>query len=275
MADESASATGPLHSPASQIEYITTRSSTYRVVRRGKGKPVVLYPALGRPASDFDPLLIRLIGAGYQTISVDPPGIHTQLGEPLWQTLFDIATELWEIMDHLGFGQVVLIGHAFGNRVVRAASTLRPECVDAMVLLACGGDVAPAAEASQFVLTLVDNQSDRAASREAIRNVFFAPGNDPSLWLDGTIPALVSAQSSAAVATDFSQYGGGGSAPALVVQGLDDKVAIPENAWRLVARRPDTRVLGLPHCGHAILPEQPVAVGNAIVSFLDELTTLS
>ncbi len=53
----------------------------------------------------------------------------------------------------------------------------------------------------------------------------------------------------------------------LVVQGIEDVIAVPENAKRLAAEFPDRETLvEIPKAGHAMLPEQPEQVGKAILS---------
>lgn len=62
---------------------------------------------------------------------------------------------------------------------------------------------------------------------------------------------------------------GGGSAPMLVVQGEEDRIAPPENGHRLQARWPDrVEVVDVPNAGHAILNEQPEAAAAAIIDFI-------
>jgi pimeloyl-ACP methyl ester carboxylesterase len=56
----------------------------------------------------------------------------------------------------------------------------------------------------------------------------------------------------------------------LVVQPADDVVAVPENATRLVAMLGDrAHLVTIPGAGHALLPEQPGAVADAVVAWLE------
>lgn len=252
-------------------ERIAVGGSDYVVTLAGSGDPVVLCPSLGRPAADFDALVARLVEAGWQTIAVDPPGIST--GAPTWAgfTLHDLAAELWSVVDAVCDGVVVLVGHAFGNRLVRTASGDRPDRVRGIVLAGCGGEVSPSDAVWARLARCFDLELDPAEHLAAVAASFFAPGNDPAPWRDHWYPDLAGAQRGAVAATDPADYALGGTGPGLVLQGLDDVIAPPENAWRLVARRPRTRVVGLPRCGHAMLPEQPRAIGDAVLSFLAEL----
>jgi pimeloyl-ACP methyl ester carboxylesterase len=247
---------------------VTVNSNEYQLLHYGAGAPVILYPSLGRPGTDFHELCQDLALCGFHAVAVSPPGFATPIGTPQWSNLGDIAADLWQIIDAKGLGPVVLVGHAFGNRVVRATSSARPNDVAALVLLACGGDVHPGPEVFPTFFNCFNENLDRATHAQSVKDVFFAPGNDIGEWGEGWNASLADYQRTAIAATNFEEFGMGGTAPGLVVQGLDDAIAPPQNAWNLVARRRDMRVVGLPDCGHAILPEQPRAVSEAVISFL-------
>ena len=74
-------------------------------------------------------------------------------------------------------------------------------------------------------------------------DAFFAAGHDPSVWRDGWYPDAALLQSTAVQATDHRTWWAGGNAPMLVVQGLQDRIAVPENGRLLAAERPDIDVL--------------------------------
>ncbi len=57
----------------------------------------------------------------------------------------------------------------------------------------------------------------------------------------------------------------------LVVQGLADRLAPPENGRALNDEFPRrTRLIELAHAGHALLPERPVAIAEAALAFLGD-----
>lgn len=254
----------------SSTEVITLGEVGYRVRVAGSGPTIAMHPSLGRPGADFDQLAAELATAGYRTVVIDPPGVATPPDDRPGLTLGALAGDLWAVLDRLGVSSAVLLGHAFGNRVVRAASAERPDRVAALVLLACGGETRMPEPVRERFVQCFDESLDRDERVAAVRDSFFAALEPPASWVDGWYPEVAQRQSAAVAATEFAVYAVGGRAPALVVQGLDDVLAPPVNAWNLVARRPDTRVVGLPACGHAILPEQPVAVRDAVLSFLRE-----
>lgn len=250
---------------------LVTNESSYCVVERGKGRNVLLYPSLGRAGSDFDQLATVLNYAGYRTFSVTPPGFATELGSPHWDSLFSIAGELWEVVHQLKIENPVAIGHALGNRVMRAFSTMHPEKLRGIVLLACGGDVAPSTKVHEIFLRIFDSSRSVDERERDVREVFFAPGNHVGGWRDGWNSELAFLQGMAVRATDVDSFYLGGDAPGLIIQGLNDVIAPPQNSINLVSRRPNSKLVNLENCGHAMLPEQPQRIGDEVVDFLRSL----
>lgn len=241
-----------------------------RVRSAGEGRPVVMVPSLGRSSDDFAHLAAALRAAGHRTLLVDPPGIASPLPSRPARDLHEAACDLWEAIDGCGLDEVALVGHAYGNRLVRAASVAHPHRVSALVLLACGGRFEPAAEVWASLARCFDEGLSPPDHRSAVASTFFAPGNDPSGWDDGWWPLVAAQQAAAVGATDQAEIWAGGTAPLLVVQGAQDRVAVPANARDLGARRPDTTVVTIDRCGHAMLPERPDAIADAVVAFLAE-----
>jgi len=56
--------------------------------------------------------------------------------------------------------------------------------------------------------------------------------------------------------------------PTLAILAARDIMAPPKNAQSLVATLPESRVVTLPECGHAMMAEQPDGVLDALRSFL-------
>ena len=239
------------------------------VTVRGEGPLVVLIPSLGRGASDFDDLATRLAAAGYEAAAIDPRGIGASTGPMENLTLADYAADVAAVAEKLSPRPAVLIGHAFGNRVARATAADHPEAVSGLILLAAGGQVAPAPDVAKALAEVFDTTVSPAQHRADVQKAFFAPGNDPGVWLDGWHPAAQRAQSAAVRATGADAWQGGGRADVLIVQASDDLVAPPANAEVLARAHPDrVRVVILPHAVHAMLPEQPDEIARIVIAYL-------
>lgn len=243
------------------------------VTVRGEGPLVVLIPSLGRGASDFDDLAARLADAGFQAAAIDPRGVGHSRGPMEGVTLLDYAADVATVIDGLSPGGAVVVGHAFGNRVARATAAAFPAKVSALILLAAGGQVRPAPEASKALADVFDISLAPAAHRAAVATAFFAPGADPTPWLEGWHGEVRRAQGAANVATPEGAWVGAGRAEMLIIQAEDDVIAPPANAEALARAYPErVKVARLPRAGHAMLPEQPAAIAEMVIGFLNART---
>lgn len=253
---------------------VVTRSSdkgpvSIGVLLRGKGPLVILVPSLGRGAHDFDDLGGRLARAGYRVAAIDPRGVGESRGPMAGLTLWDYADDVAAVAKALSPEPAVLVGHAFGNRVVRATAVRRPDIVSRLVLLGAGGQVGPREEVSRALSDVFDTSLPASAHLDAVRTAFFAPNHDPSVWSGGWYAEVATAQSAAGGATPTATWASGGQAPILVVQGANDAVAPPANGLELLRTYPDrVKVATVPRAGHAMLPEQPKAIANLLISYL-------
>ncbi len=225
---------------------------------------VVMVPSLGRPATDFEPLYPALRAAGFEPVPVEP--------HPSWDgdaTLHDLARDTVSQLDALGIGTFHLVGHAFGNRLSRTITADFGGRVESLTLLAAGGLVEP--DPHMFVLlnrcfdsTLPDDEH-----LDTVRQVFFAPGNDPSVWRDGWMGEIAAYQRAAVLATPREDWWGASVDRVLVVQALQDAIAPPGNGRRYVAESaPHARLVEIDGAGHAMIPERPELISAALVEFL-------
>jgi len=235
----------------------------------GKGPRVVMIPSLGRPADDFDDLARRLRTAGFRTAQLQPRGIGASAGPMSGQTLFDLAGDAALVIETLGGGPAFLVGHAFGQRVARALAASRPELVKAVVLLAAGGKVPIPEKARAALEACFDARLTPEQHLENVRIAFFAPGNDPKVWRGGWFAETARHQAAASQATPMARWWGGGVAPMLVVQALQDAISLPSNGRQLVQEFGErVTLVEIDRAGHAMLPEQPVAIANAVLWYL-------
>lgn len=229
---------------------------------------VVMHPSLGRPAADFSDLARRLVSAGYCAVGIDPRGVANSTRSDRPVALTDLAGDVATVIRSLGLERAHLLGHAHGNRVMRCTAATRPDVVRSCILLAAGGRVPPDAEARAALRRCFDTSLAIGERLAAIRTAFFAPGNDPSVWLDGWYADAMTRQHRAVAETPVDVWWSGGTARLLVVQGLQDRVAPPENGRQLLSERPGVELVEIDRAGHALLPEQPVAVADAVIGFL-------
>jgi pimeloyl-ACP methyl ester carboxylesterase len=225
-----------------QIEGLRLSRALLEIGSLGSGAPVVCLPGQGGAGTEqFGALAEALAAAGYRCIAVNPRGVGSSRGPLAGIGLRDLADDVAELIVREG-GAAHVVGRAFGNRVARALAAAHPERVTSLTLLAAGGLVPGRPGPPRAAAAPAQGARWRQAAR---------------------------AQRRAAEATPLSEWWDGGTAPMLVVQGLDDRIAPPENGRSLARRHPDrVRLLELEGAGHDPLRERPDRVIPAVLAFL-------
>ena len=263
-----------LHSPKGWARSVMSEGDIrLEVFQKGEGPVVLMHPSLGRSAQDFEDLGNRVAAAGYRVVLINPRGIGSSTGPMENATLRDLGADVWMIADALKIDRAFALGQNFGNRVSRTVSSLQPDRVIGLMLLACGGEIEPDNETWAEFRRVFDFSLPPERHLKAVANSFFAPGNDASVWKDGWNAKTAEQQAEAAKRTDFKPLYNGGTAPTLVIQGLNDKIAPPQNAFNFVTRRPNARLAAFPNMGHAMLPEQPGPLADVVINFLKDQPT--
>jgi pimeloyl-ACP methyl ester carboxylesterase len=239
------------------------------LIDNGAGPAIVMIPSLGRGAHDFDDLAGRLTAAGFRVIRLQPRGIGASTGPMTGLTLHDLADDVALAITGSGLKSAVVLGHDDGNRIARATAAYHPDLVSRVILVGAGGKVPPDPEAAAALRAVFDASLTPEAHLHAVDVGFFAPGNDPSVWRDGWHPDVATMERSAGAATPLKDWWTAGSAPLLVVVGNQDRIAPPANGDLLKHDVGDRAVVvHLNGAGHALLPEQPRALADAIIAYL-------
>jgi len=227
-------------------------------------RTIVLVPSLGRPATDFDPIVPALTGAGYVPVLMDP--------RPSWDgspTLHDLAADTIARLDALGVDRFHLVGHAFGNRLSRMVTADFNDRVESLTLLAAGGLVEPPEHIFAALWKCFDPSLAEHEHLAHVKTAFFADVNDPSVWRDGWMPEVFRYQRAAVTSTPRDDWWSASVGRVLVVQALQDAIAPPGNGRRYVAESaPHARLVEIDGAGHAMLPEQPQLIAAAMLDFL-------
>jgi pimeloyl-ACP methyl ester carboxylesterase len=239
----------------------------------GQGPLVVMLPSLGRPAQDFDDLARRVVAQGFTAARIQPRGIGRSSGPMENQSLFDLAADTAHVIESLG-APALVVGHAYGQRQARALAAAHPEIVRALVLIAAGGKVPITDDAREALFACFDATLPPERHLANVRKAFFAPGNDAAVWRDGWHAATARLQATATQATPIDAWWAGGRAPLLVVQALQDAIAVPENGRALKRAFADrVTLVEINGAGHALLPEQPDQIAAVVLPFLHQHAT--
>ena len=243
------------------------------VLAQGKGPLVVMIPSLGRPAEDFDHLSSALANAGYLALRPQPRGIGASRGPMKGLTLHDFSRDVAAVIDANGGGPAVVAGHAFGNFVARATAADFPQKVKAIALLAATHTWPLRPELRDSINKSHQMDLPAAERLKHLQHVFFAPGNDARVWLDGWREDVMHMEREATEATPKPEWWNAGTAPVLDLQSECDPLSPPDSRNCYVEQFGAQRVTValIPGAAHALLPEQPAAVAQALLDYLKKI----
>jgi len=165
----------------------------------------------------------------------------------------------------------VIVGHAYGNWVARMTAVDHPALVRGVVLAAAAAKKYPPG-LSELVSKSGDYSLPEEERLRYMQQIFFACGNDPRIWLKGWWPEGTKAQGIAARAVKQSDWWHAGTVPLLDLQAGIDPFKPPESRNELKDEFGDrVTIVVIPNASHALLPEQPKAVVEAIATWVRTL----
>lgn len=265
-------AVGDGHAQASRKrELIVNGAVTIDLISEGQGPLVVMLPSRGRDSEDFDDLATEIASKGYRVLRPQPRGAGKSTGPTENIRMQDLAQDVATVIMRENSGPAILAGHAYGNWVARMTATDHPSLVRGVVLIAAAAKAFP-----EELRAVVQKSGDPNASREeriaALQKGFFKPGHDASVWLKGWAPEANRLQGLAATNTKQAEYWQAGKVPMLDLVPDSDPFK-PKEKWYESREEFGDRVTVtiIPDASHALIPEQPAAVGAAIVDWIKKL----
>jgi pimeloyl-ACP methyl ester carboxylesterase len=187
--------------------------------------------------------------------------------------LEDLAADIAAVVEHDNNGPAFVVGHAFGNRVARMLATARPELVRAVSLVAANVGDNPSPPDVRAAIRMSANTAAPDDERvKAMQFVFFAPGSDARIWLNGWYPEVLAAQRIAGDLTPRTIDSAAGQAPVLYIQPSHDPLAHVEDAEEYRRALGDrVTIVVIPNSAHAVIVEQPKAVSSALIAYARNL----
>lgn len=249
---------------------VTTPQSTIAYSVQGAGPLVVLIASTGRGTAEFSPLADRLVERGYRVALPEPRGIGGSHGPMKGATFHDFANDFAAVINAEG-GSAIVAGHAYGQWIAKTLAADHPAQVKGVVLLAGGARKWPA-ELSDAITLINSPTATREQKLAGLRLAFFAPGNDPSHWLEGWYPAVTESQRAARTLTQQDSWWAGGSAPMLDLQAGADPFR-PQSSRMEVKEEFGERVTVrvVPNASHALPAEKPRETADAMADWADTL----
>ncbi len=252
----------------SLVEYDTVEID---LIAEGRGPLIVLLPSRGRDSEDYDEVAAGLAKEGFRVLRPQPRGMHASKGPLKDLTLHDLARDVATVIEREKAGPAVIVGHAYGNWVARMTAVDHPKLVRGVVLAAAAAKKFPP-RLSQLVSKSADQSVPEAERLAAMQEIFFASGNDPKVWLKGWWAEASEAQRVAAANVKQSDWWHAGTVPLFDLQAGIDPFKPKGTENELKDEFPDrVTVVVIPNASHALLPEQPAAVVQAIAGWVRKL----
>ena len=254
-------------------EMVTQGDVAIETYVEGSGPAIVMLPSTGRDGGeDFDGVAARLAGAGFKVLRPQPRGIGKSTGPMQGVSLHQLGDDVAMVIRRLGDGRAVIVGHAFGHFVARMTAVDHPKEVRGVVLAAAAASTYPAvAHAPRVAGNLKLPDAERLAALEL---AFFAPGHDARPWLKGWYPETqqMQANSREKAGVQRSDWWSAGNAPLLELIPDSDPFK-PRDKWGEMAQSYGARVttVVIPGASHALFPENPDAVADAIIAWVKTL----
>lgn len=250
-----------------RVNVLVGNGASIEVLDQGQGPVLVLLPSRGRGAEDFDDVADRFVAAGYRVLRPQPRGIGGSTGPMNGITLHDLADDEAAVIRNVAREPVVMVGHAFGNWVARTTGVDHPEWVRGVVIVAAAAKQYPKG-LSEHVDRSAELSLPDAERLKSIQYAFFAPGNDARVWLGGWYPDVSESQRLAGKATRQADWWSGGSKPLLDLQAGLDLFKPPATRNEIRDEFGDrVSVVVIEGAGHALVPEKPQDVVNAIAAW--------
>ena len=275
----STSAVFPVHAagPSTVERHLVSRDNVdIEVLSQGSGPVIVLLPSLGRSGEDYEVVAATLASEGFRVLRPQPRGIGRSKGPMDALDMHDLAADVAKVIEKENKGPAVVVGHAFGNFVARQIAADRPDLVRGVVVAAgSAGKVPPGSTEKPIgpeIRRAIDGPSDGSLPEskrlEYLQIAFFAPGNDARVWLGGWNSDVHHMESHAREHTPIDDYFAAGAAPILDLQAEHDPVAPRRFSGVLKSLLGDrVTIVVIPNASHALFPEQPDAVAQAIATF--------
>lgn len=245
---------------------VTIGDATIDLVSEGRGRLLVLIPSKARDSLDFDDVAAGIASAGFRVLRPQPRGALASTGPGEGVRLEDLAADIAGLIVREAAGPAIIVGHAFGNWVARVLATEHPRLVAGVVLAAAAAASYPI-EHRRDVRTCSDPTLPEATRLAALARSFFAPGHDPSPWLEGWHAEAARIQDMAVAASPREVWWAAGTAPVLDLIAERDpfrpRATWGETAAALGASR--VTIATIPGASHALFPEAPDAVVAEIV----------
>ena len=263
----------------------------YRVIEGDPSLTILFLHGLGENLRTWEKIENQL-KIPYRLLLVDLPG-HGQ--SPLQRRTnysHDSQTNLlWEFVDSIGAGDLIIVGHSLGGNLALRMAAVRPEKIKGLFLLSPSvfdtrGFPFPRLITNNIFLRPFLNAVIRRTVRssERLTKILQQAVFDEAVVDEGLIERIIKPiienpksyltliylfrdSSRNRKLPDFRKI----YLPVLVINGAEDRWVKPEKALRLTNILPEGELILLPFCGHMPQEEKPNEVARKLEEFIKNL----
>jgi pimeloyl-ACP methyl ester carboxylesterase len=186
--------------------------------------------------------------------------------------MHDLAQDAVDVLDHLELTDTWIGGHAFGGAVARTVALDHPGRIDGVLLLGVEG-AEPVSNEAAHALEAAFTATSEAEGLDAIR-LLAGDSVDPTfawnVFSRARDTSVEEMQRSALAATSTQEWAPlAPRIPVLIMQGSDDRVAVPANGEKLQASAPErASIARVEGGGHLFVLTHPGEIGAEIEDYL-------
>jgi pimeloyl-ACP methyl ester carboxylesterase len=253
-----------------------------RYVDAGDGPPIALIHGLGGSWQNWLENLPDL-GRDHRVIALDLPGFGRSDPVPRPRSLAPHAATVAALLDRLGTGPTLVVGHSMGGLVAERLALQRPELVNGLVLVGAGGGGVGVRQMFAVHGMLVARRLAarpavarrlarvRRLRHQALAGVVHDPACIPAALAEDMMAAFVAPGFADAVRVglredlraELARIG----CPALLVWGDRDRILPVSRANELAGLLPDAELEVWPGVGHCPMLERPAAFNARVRTF--------
>ena len=199
----------------------------------------------------------------------EPRGIGRSAPLSPGATLHDMAADVAAAMQALGIAPAMAVAHAAGNWVARMLAHDAPDLVRGVAMLAAVTGVSTPPDITHAISSSFDPTLPETERLRYLNPPISRQGHDARVWLAGWHAEVARVQRAAPCRDEGHGMAARGGTPSAALHGSRagrDRAAALRGGGAL-ALGPQRERIVIPQAGHALLPEQPEAVAQALIAF--------
>ncbi|MGE5236956.1 MAG: alpha/beta fold hydrolase [Acidobacteriota bacterium] len=247
----------------------------------GAGMPLVLlhgFPLAGEIFAPMRPALEQVA----RVITPDLRGFGRSDKPAGDYSIASLADDVVAVADRLGFDRFVLGGHSMGGYITLHVAATHSERLAGMLLLnsRAEADTAEAAGRRRNAIAGIHQGGGAVFLNSFVPNLVGPTTRDRAprflaelraIAADVPDHVLIACQEGMLAREDRTALLGTLDVPTLIVAGEEDGLIPVESAQAMAAALPHGRLVTIAGAGHTAVIERPIAVSDAVVSFLRSL----